>query len=122
MYPEEVAPGKRAVIKATQWGSRRKTMEILKVDGKETSNFLGYMYHGINAGEVYVTPGKHNILVEVRNNSTYVTADLCLVAEAGECYIIKYLTKGYGALMWFENERTGQPVTNCGSDDEPGQN
>lgn len=121
MYPgPEVSSDKQAVIAVTQWErikwweTGQKVMYFLSVDNKKAGNNFRHL------GEVHVLPGRHNITVEVCIDShSYVTADLCLDARAGQTYIVRYLTKGYGAIMWFENQRTGRPVQDCTSKNQP---
>jgi len=122
MYPgKEVASNQQATIRTGPLSSSLTTMQIVRVDGKDTADFFAFLFHGgQRAGEVYVLPGKHNILVEMHLAFTYAMADLWLVAEPGETYVIKYLSKGYRVRIWIENERTGRPVGGVtGSDDEP---
>ena len=107
---EEVEDSKRAVIRSEQWSSGQKIVDIRRVDGKGTGDLLTFFFSGKSAGEVYVLPGKHNIIVEARYVSAYAVADLGLVAEPGEIYVVRARTEGYRIKIWIENERTGQPV------------
>jgi hypothetical protein len=121
MYPgPEVSPDKRAAIQITQWEKvkfyetkPRKAMFILSVDGRKTGN--GFRY----PAEVYVLPGKHNMTVQVVIDNSYITDDICLEAQAGKIYIVRYLAKGYGGIIWFEDQQTGRPVEDCTSRNEP---
>ena len=107
MYPgEEVEPGKRAVIRAEKYSSLiAHQMDIQKVDGNEPGNIFTYMIsNGLHASEVYVLPGKHNIKISLRYACMIAWADLWLVAEPGESYIVKSLSEGLRVRIWIENE------------------
>lgn len=122
MYPgREVEASKQAVIRVAQRGESWSQIGITKVDGKNTVNFFTYLFNGGKwAGEVYVLPGKHRIIAQINNGPSLATGDIWLVAEQGETYVLKALTKGYAVSMWMENKRTGQKVGGItGSDDEP---
>jgi hypothetical protein len=109
----EVSPDKRAVIRVSHPSSGK--ICIYSVDKKKT-----FLLVATFPEEVYILPGKHNIVVETKFTFTYAFADLWLVAEPGETYVIKSLEKGDRVRMWIENERTGQPVGGVtGSSDEP---
>ncbi len=89
---------------------------IVSVDGSFAS--LWSLYHG--AGEVYVLPGKHTLILRMHWDIWETTANLWLIVEPGGQYIIKGVAKGRRAWIWIENERTGQQVGGIvGSDDEP---
>jgi hypothetical protein len=109
----EVSPDKRAVIKRDRNSDGQ--ISIFDVDNKKT-----YPLINICPEEVYVLPGKHNIGVAVSFWYGGAAANLWLVAEANETYVVKSKSKGEGVLIWIENERTGKPVGGIkGSSDEP---
>ncbi len=117
MYPgEEVSPDKRAVIRVEQQSSGK--MSIGLVDKKLARGFFSIFDQFPE--EVYVLPGKHNIIVGVRFMFTHAGADLWVVAEPNETYVVKFLPIGDRVRIWIENERTGKPVGGItGSSDEP---
>lgn len=122
MYPgEELEASKQAVIRVHQREDSWGKLGITHVDGNITVNFFKYLFNGGKwAGEVYVLPGKHKIQAKIEYPLSFAHSQIWLVAEPGETYILKALSKGYAANMWLENERTGQPVGGfIGSDDEP---
>ncbi len=110
---KEVTPDKRATIRCSEPQSGK--IFIFEVDGKRTS-----LVHLQFPYEVYVLPGKHDIVIDSYYFGGEALANLWLVAEAGETYIIKSVRKGNWCSMWIENKRTRQPVGGPkDSSDEP---
>lgn len=117
---DEVAPSKQAIIRVDPQNTRGR-LRIGSVDGKMTVNYFAFLFNGGNfAGDVYVLPGKHIIGPHISDGPFVAVGRLWVVAEQGETYILKSLTKELRVSFWMENERTGEQVGGIvGSDDEP---
>jgi hypothetical protein len=102
----EVEYSKQAIIRADVQEERKGIITILQVNGEYTRGFL----KGVGASEVYLLPGKHELVARLSRGTSYGFSNLWLIAEAGETYIVKARIEGYSVKMWLENARTGQKV------------
>ena len=96
---------------------RKGNIRIIKVDNTFTT-YLFILY----IREVSVLPGKHLLFLREswRGGLWEAYANLWLVAEPGEVYIIKTVAQNMRVKTWIEKERTGEIVGGIvGSDDEP---
>jgi hypothetical protein len=113
MYPGSAKkPDEIALIKAPEaqgiFGTR---IHIVAVDGDLTVGFMRNLLTGATwAGAVEVLPGKHDFRISWESGIFSATGDYCLVAEAGASYTVKANQKGYGVLIWLEDDKTGEAV------------
>jgi hypothetical protein len=124
MYPgPTLAPAQHVIVRVEQRGRAfaSERVDIQQVDGKATLSFgEGILSSSSGAQAVYILPGKHTLQLRYRGPGAAVTANLWLVAEAGNSYLVKAGQTGDGLKVWIEDEKTGKPAGGVrGSADEP---
>lgn len=75
---------------------------ILAVDGLSTYNRLSYA----GKSQVLLTSGKHILRVRRAKNSLVAEGDIEVCVEAGQHYVIRTKSEGYGVRFWLESETT----------------
>ena len=75
---------------------------IHEVDGEPTFSFWSSSLDPVPK-EVYVLPGKHEILVRYDHMGNFAWGRLSLDAEAGKTYVIRMASEASGYRFWIEN-------------------
>ena len=118
-----LAPSQQVIVRAESRGRTfvGERIDIQQVDDKPTLKTAeGIMSSSSGAQAVYLLPGKHTLRLRYRGPGAAVTANLWLVGEAGNSYLVKGGQTGDGLKVWIEDEKTGKPVGGVRSSaDEP---
>lgn len=119
-YPgDAVDPSKEVVIEAVyEHRSEAGRIYIAKLDDVRIDEYPGGPRGTIGAHRVYTLAGKHRVSIVLSGYTGQ--ANLWLVAEPGETYLVKLYYGVQHKRVWIENKRTGKLTGGVvGSDDEP---
>lgn len=84
--------------------SDSKYVSIVRVDGKMTYDLFEFLINGGWPRVIDVMPGKHNLRVSYKFILTYY-ANIWVVANPGQVYILKHVAKNGRVVFWIEDEK-----------------